>query len=709
LYSVLIIPFFLSGVILAYVFSAYPARIRSLYFWDLTGAAVGCVVFLPFLGSLGPGGLMFWAAAVSMIASGLFAATTTWTVLSLVTALALFVVPLATPQGHLEFRLHADKRGVRAAQAAGRIEFSRWDPISKIDVVDQDQIDSHTGLRVPRPKHVAYDGGSQSSHFFPFNGDYQGLRRLVLDGSGELRQHFWTRGVLASHYLKRDTGARVLIFGTAAGQETKAALLFGAGKVDGVELVDAVVQLGQGRYSAFIGGIFRDPRVHNQVGEGRSYLRASSTKYDIIQIFSNHTSSNIAVGSGATTPVYLQTVDAYREYFGHLKEHGVLHVNHHFYPRMIMTAARAWKEAGRSDFQRHVIVFERRGFDTLPTMLVKLSPWTDAEVKELETFFGRDDGEPPGAIVVHPLAPAGSFLSEEFFSGAVSAALRRRMDYDVRPSTDDWPYFNNIQNGFERVTENPGRFLNESMAVAVNGRLGMWLGEYFVFAVAGGGGLLFSAVVLVVPLMFTRAGLERWPGRKASLLYFSCLGAGFIMLEVGLVQVFLKLVGFPLYTFSVVIFTMLLGAGLGSMAAERLSVSPRGGRWTIPFVGILVTGATLLAVYPAVIDACLTAGTVWRVVAAMLTIFPLAFFLGMPFPLGILALELVGREAIAWAWGANAVWTVIGGVAAGLLSMLVGFRLTLLLALIIYLVAFAAFVRLRRAAVSDGQSIARVA
>ena len=185
-------------------------------------------------------------------------------------------------------------------------------------------------------------------------------------GPDKLRQHFWTRGVLASHYLKRGTGADVSIFGTAAGQETKAALLFGAGRVDGVELVDAVVQLGKGRYSAFIGNIFRDPRVHNQVGEGRSYLRASSTKYDIIQIFSNHTSSNIAVGSGATTPVYLQTVDAYREYFEHLKQDGILHVNHHFYPRMIVMAARAWKEAGHRDFQQHVIVFERRGFDTLP-------------------------------------------------------------------------------------------------------------------------------------------------------------------------------------------------------------------------------------------------------------------------------------------------------------------------------------------------------
>ena len=153
---------------------------------------------------------------------------------------------------------------------------------------------------------------------------------------------------------------------------------------------------------------------------------------------------------------------------------------------------------------------------------------------------------------------------------------------------------------------------------------------------------------------------------------------------------------------------MLLGAGLGSMSANYLCISPESGRWLIPFGGILGVGVTFVALYPLVIEMFLTAGTIWRVCVAMLTTFPLAFFLGMPFPLGILALNQLRREAVAWAWGANAVCTVIGGVATGLVSMLIGFRMTLLLALSIYLIAFLAFVRLRRAAISHERSIVRV-
>ena len=99
-------------------------------------------------------------------------------------------------------------------------------------------------------------------------------------------------------------GAAVLVIGSAGGQEIKAALMYGASHVDGVELVDAVVELGKTTYAQYIGDLFHHPKVNVQVGEGRSYLRASQEKYDIIQIFSNHTSSSTGSGTGAMTPFW---------------------------------------------------------------------------------------------------------------------------------------------------------------------------------------------------------------------------------------------------------------------------------------------------------------------------------------------------------------------------------------------------------------------
>jgi hypothetical protein len=364
---------------------------------------------------------------------------------------------------------------------------------------------------------------------------------------------------------------------------------------------------------------------------------------------------------------------------------------------MVTIAARAWKEMGKKNFQRHVLVTERPGGDTLPTMLIKMTPWTKQEVEEVKAFFGVPVGEPnTEQMVVDPLDPDKSFLSAEFFSGEFPAALQSRMDYLVLPCTDDWPYFNNIQKSFTKVKEDPKRFLNADMTQSINGRLGWPLGEYTIVAVVSMVGLFLSVGLVFVPLLFSTAGQEYWPAKYISLGYFACLGTGFIIIELVLIQIFMKLVGFPLYTFSVVIFTLLAAAALGSITANRFSISPER-HWMIPFIGVLANGMILWWLYPRLFDVFLAAPTVERIVTTIVMIFPLAFFLGMPFPLGVLSLEKQPRGAIAWAWGTNALFTVIGGIGAGVLSIFIGFRLTLLVAIGIYMLAFLLFSKLRLA------------
>jgi spermidine synthase len=154
-------------------------------------------------------------------------------------------------------------------------------------------------------KAIQYDGGNQTSYFYKFNGDLPALRAQLDRDKSHLNEHFWQIGVLAAHYLKRDSGQKVLILGSAGGQETKAALMYGAAHVDSVELVPTVVELGTGRYSSYIGDIFKNPKVHVEAGEGRSFLRHSRQTYDIIQVYSNHTSSSIAQGTGALSCRYI--------------------------------------------------------------------------------------------------------------------------------------------------------------------------------------------------------------------------------------------------------------------------------------------------------------------------------------------------------------------------------------------------------------------
>jgi hypothetical protein len=233
------------------------------------------------------------------------------------------------------------------------------------------------------------------------------------------------------------------------------------------------------------------------------------------------------------------------------------------------------------------------------------------------------------------------------------------------------------------------------MAGALNARLAWPLGEYSIPAGIAIVGILVGAILVILPLRLAPIGVRQWRGRAGALAYFACLGAGYIIIELVLIQLFLKVIGFPLYAYSLVIFTMLMGSALGSLAAGRLDVHPDK-RWRLPFAGVLLTGMLLWFAVPVVSDWVLAFAFPIRATVSMAMIGPLAFFMGMPLPLGILALEAQPRGAIAWAWGANALFTVIGGVTSGLLGLLIGFRGTLLVALTIYALALALMGRLKR-------------
>ena len=699
LYLALLVPFFLAGYVLISIFSKYAAKIQRLYFWDLVGAGLGTVLVIPFILRIGPGGLIVCAAALGLLAGALFSQSRQATRAYVVAAIVIAIVPAVRGQNYIDFTYHMDKRGIIKAVAEGRDEIVRWDPISKIDVLDE-TFSPETATPWHKSgdrKAIEYDGGNQTSYFYKFDGNLKGLRELMDRDRSRVNEHFWQIGVLASHYLKRDTDHSVLVIGSAGGQETKASLIYGATYVDTVELVPTVVQLATGLYSPYIGDIFHNPAVHPHAGEGRSFIRSTGRKYDIIQIYSNHTSSSIAQGNGALSPVYLQTEEAYEEYFSHLTPTGVLHINHYGFPRMIATAALAWKNMGRTDFRRYVALYFSPSELTLPTLLIKMTPWTAAEIAELNAYLAPPELDEKERLVLmeNPLDPSKSFLSDDFYSGNFPRELAERIPVDFTPRTDDNPYFGQFRKTIRPLEADPKSFVDPGTAYMLNSSLLRAIPMDLVHLwITAGASVFFALVFIVLPLKFSKVGREEGATALPLLAYFACLGAGFINLELVFIQKFMQLIGSPLYTYSTVLFTMLLGAGIGSAASERLGISSQR-RWAVPFVAVIIAGLALTALYPSVAKQALALPVGERALVAAAMIFPLGFFLGMPFPLGILAIERQPRGAIAWAWGMNGLFTVIGGLASVLTSLEWGFDFTIFMALVLYGCAFAVFRKMR--------------
>ena len=712
LYVALVLPFFLAGSVLIAIFSKYALRIQRLYFWDLVGAGLGSVIVIPFIATIGPAGLMLVASGLALIAAALFAQSQAVRLLTVTAAIALIAIPFIKAPNYIEFAAHMDKRGVKEALAQGRGEFVRWDPISKINVIDETW---SPAISVPwhlsgDRKAIQYDGGNQSSYFYKFNGDLKGLRNQLDHDKTHLEEHFWQLGVLAAHYLKRDSGQSVLIIGSAGGQETKAALIYGAAHIDAIELVPTVVELGTGRYSSYIGDIFKNPAVHAQAGEGRSFLRHSNRKYDIIQMYSNYTSSSIAQGTGALEPAYLQTAEAYEEYFSHLTANGVLQINHDAFPRMITTAALAWKRMGRTDFARHVAVYTMPSQLPLPTLLIKMQPWTAEEIATLSSFLSPPelDASRRMSLVEDPLDASKSFLSADFYSGDFPERVAETTPVYVTPRTDNKPYFEMMRRSLKTLTPSSQTFLDPGTAAQVNDASRDSKGipmDWIHLVFTGVASLVFMVIFVLVPLRYSSIGREEGSTSLPLLTYFSCLGAGFITFELVFIQKFAHVIGSPLYTYSTVIFTLLFAAGLGSVASEKLGISPQR-RWAVPFMGIFVFGIALTLLYPALSHVALALPLSGRVLASGAMIFPLGFFLGMPFPLGILAIANHPRGAIAWAWGMNGLFTVAGGFISILISMGYGFNFAIGIALALYALAFGVFRRLYRAEfVSAAQAV----
>src|SRR5271163_4276797 len=137
LYLTLLVPFFLAGYVLIAIFSKYAQKIQRLYFWDLVGAGLGTVLVIPFIMQIGPGGLIICAAALGLVAAALFSETRGATRGYIVAAIVIAAIPMVRGQNYIDFTYHMDKRGILKAVESGRVELVRWDPISKIDVLDE--------------------------------------------------------------------------------------------------------------------------------------------------------------------------------------------------------------------------------------------------------------------------------------------------------------------------------------------------------------------------------------------------------------------------------------------------------------------------------------------------------------------------------------------------------------------------------------------
>ncbi|HTM04383.1 MAG TPA: hypothetical protein VL173_12810 [Vicinamibacterales bacterium] len=666
IYGLAALPFFTGGTIVSLAFARLTDRINVLYAADLIGAATGCLLLIPLLNQLGAPGVVMTAAALGLAAAVSFALPGSRSRVAGV-AVVIIGLPLAAQFAGLRPFDVADTKG----HEGDRVLFAKWNSFSRVAVYDRAHGDWSLSptYKGPKPQSLFMDIDSAAS-------------TPILKGTGRPEDAGYLRyelTALAYQLAERPGGFDALVIGPGGGRDLLSALVFGARHVDGVEINPIIVRdVMLDRFRDYSGNIYAQPRVSIHIEDGRSFVRRSSNRYAVIQASLVDTWAATAAGAYTLTENSLYTREAFGEYIDHLTDDGVLTITRWVFDglRLVSLAQEACAERGL-DAASHLAIVR---FDRVATFLLKKSPFTADEVHRLQslsTSLGFSilyaPGLPPPSVVDEPAEMRNSGTSTADYARLILARDRGQFiasyPLDVSATTDDRPFFfhtTRLRDQFQTAFGRSMLFGNGLSALLT------------LFAISALLVLLFVVGPLIV------SGTRPGPGWAPWLTYFAALGAGFMLLEVAVLQRFVLLLGHPVYSLTVTLFSLLLGTGLGSLLSRRVEhhrVKTVTIRALIAIV--FVTAAAVIAL-PLLIDLAIPWTLTIRIVTAVLILLPLGVLLGMALPGGMRLLSTANPDIVAWSWGINGAFSVVGATLAVFIAMNWGFSVTLLVGGVVY-------------------------
>jgi hypothetical protein len=622
-FAVSLLPFLLAGSALSMVFTLHRAIVGKLYFADLLGASTGALAVTFLLSRLGAEGAVL---AVALAALAAAACLSRRAVPFSLAGAALVAGALALHEHWGLFRIRsAPTKGMyrhMADEPAARVDQTGWNSYSRIDAV--------TGFAGSLAR--LYIDSDAWTDLHRWDGRVESLA-----GAGQ-----WFRALPFRVVPKGET----LVIGPGGGSDVLVALASGH-RVTAVELNPLVLRFVR-HYGAEAGNLYDHPLVDTRLSEGRTFLARTDRRFDVIFLGFVDSWASVASGGLSLSENYLYTTGAFRAYLDHLTDDGALVVMRWRtdVPRLL---ANAVSLLGPAEAARRVaVVMERGGAEDSPPQMIfmlRRRPFTEAEAADLITW-------PQAVPVIVPGHAPGPADAAALLSGAISVdEYDRQRRERAGPVTDDRPFF------FARSRP-----------------LGMH------------GGMLLAFVEILVPIAILCAVLVR-RGRPAggdtglyaaSILYFSCLGLGFMAVELSLLQNLTLLLGHPVFTLSLLLFTLLAAGGLGAFASGRFAMRP-------VCLAVASAGVVYAFALPWAVPVLLKLSLGARIAIAMAVVAPLGFAMGMPFPSGLRRAGHGPLPPAPFYWGLNGILSVIGSIGTMIVAVNLGFKAAMVAGALCYL------------------------
>lgn len=658
-------PFALGGVVTTLALTRTHAPVGRLYAADLFGAAVGCILAVLLLDRTNLSSAALAAAATASLGALCFRRC------------AGLRFGVLAP-GVLVLSVAAALLNVRSE--AIRVQYPKNRAVWTSPVISS-LWNSHAHVLAlhASPGPAFYWGAGEGAGQFTNN---QGL--VLLDGEAGTPMTEWNGDPASLEWVSYDVtslpyhlrAGRVAVVGVGGGRDILAAIWSRSPSITGVEINGNIVAMLDRHYRQFT-RLADHPGVRLVHDEGRSYLARTTDRYDVIQMSLVDTWAATGAGAFTLSENGLYTREAWNTFVSRLAPGGILSVSRWFSlsrvsetSRLLALAVSALLDQGARNPLQHLVLASR---GNVATLLLSREPFSAEDLDKVQAVSGARGF----AVLVSPRSPSGDSRIDAIARSRTAAELRAATvddTFDYAAPTDARPFFFNMAK--------PRAWLSlqtEPDGGVISGNLRATSTLMAILGVA----LLFVVGSIVVPLVVRgRPALPPAP-LASGLAYFATIGTAFMLVQVAFQQRFSVLLGHPTYALVVVLFSMILFAGLGSFVNERI-LGPRGERFALC---ALLLAAGLLGVSLAMPRLCATA-VAWplpaRIATVLAVVAPLSILLGLCFPHGARLVQQHDEAALAWMWGANGAAGVVASIVAVVISMTLGIEWNLLVAGVAY-------------------------
>ena len=675
-YFLLSVPFFFAGLTISFAISRAPTLVNKIYFSDLLGAATGTLLALFVFLLKGDRGVIIFISFLALIASLLFSGKRRFTFnLLLLFLMAAEIGLFLHSPSWLSFRISSYKAlPIALKYPHAKHLFTKWNAISRVDILESPAVRYAPGLSLlyekefPPQLGLSTDGGELSAITHFKNREEPSLEFLSFLPSSA-----------AYSFTERP---RTLIIEPKGGLDVLSALYFNASQTKVIESNPLTVELLRKELAQFSGYIYHKKNIQVVSGYSRASLKREKNTYDLIVFSLTDVFGSSGTGLYGFSENYLYTTESFVHILNRLSPSGLVSINLYLLPppRQEIRILATWIDAlekSKMDPASRIIAI--RSWGTI-SFFIKKSPFSTLEIQKLKDFADKrlfDLVYYPGIKIeevnIHNKLekPLYYNLTLQLLSPQKRAEFYKNYLFQVKPVTDNRPFFFNF-------------FKLNKLKATYKALSHKWLpflqGEFLVFLLFCQS-IIVAFILILLPLIFLRKAIKIRGGFSSKIFfYFSLIGMAFMFVEITLIQKFILFLGHPLYSISVIIFSLLFSSGLGSFFSKKIlgqNLKRNLKRSLLLCAGLI---AFYLFLFPFFYESFIGFNVPLKMILTFLVTFPLGFLMGFPFPTGIRLLEQQEKKLIPWAWATNAFSSVINSIFALIVAFWGGYNLVLILA-----------------------------